>query len=124
MSSLPNLNANPNILFLSFLLSAPIVIALEFIFFADDAAVSPTFPTLTVPSLQYDQLPNCGSAVDVLLLVKEDGVIKFDNDAKISFENWNLIFWLVKLLLSLFLLSHLHFSDNLKLIDDYLKDCN
>ena len=63
--------------------------ALVFIFFADDVVESPTFPTLIVPSLQYDQLPNWGSADDELLLVKEVGIIKFDNDAKISFENWN-----------------------------------
>ena len=39
-------------------LSAPIVIALEFMFFAEEENVSPTFPTLIVPSLQVDQLPD------------------------------------------------------------------
>jgi len=37
-------------------LSAPIVIAVVFIFFAEEERESPIFPILTVPSLQNDQL--------------------------------------------------------------------
>ena len=48
--------------------------ALVFIFFADDVVESPTFPTLMVPSLQYDQLPDWGSADEKLLPLKEDEI--------------------------------------------------
>ena len=37
-------------------MSAPIVIALVFIFFAEEIIESPILPKLTVPSLQNDQL--------------------------------------------------------------------
>jgi len=37
-------------------MSAPTVIALVFMFFAEEIIESPILPKLTVPSLQYDQL--------------------------------------------------------------------
>ena len=49
ISSFPNLKAAPNVLPLSVFLSAPIVIAVVFIFFAEEERESPIFPILTVP---------------------------------------------------------------------------
>ena len=56
IASLPSLIAIPNILLLAVFMSAPIVIALVFIFFAEEIIESPILPKLTVPSLQNDQL--------------------------------------------------------------------
>ena len=110
ISSFPNLKATPNILLSSVLLSTPIVTAVVSIYFAEEAFESPIFPMLTAPSLQYDQLPDWGSADEELLLLEEAGIIKFDKEAKFWSEKWNLIFWLVKLPLLLFLLNPVSYT--------------
>ena len=92
--SFPSLIAKPTILLLSDLLSAPIVIALVCIFFAEEIIESPVFPKLTVPSLQNDQLLAFNSEAFASLFKKTvlsyfQVLIKLDKDSKIVFENWN-----------------------------------